>query len=185
MQSFPDWLKIAVHSFWPLLAAGIEFTIPLTVVSFVFGLALGAFSALARMSTRLVLSGPVLCVDLPRNTAAGAAIRNFLWIAGRGNHTGSVSRRGGRVLRERRGIQLGNNSGRDPIRPPRSMGGSLCGRFIVVSHSASGGSAAGCPSRRSASVEFVHRAIEGYLACRDAYSPGIVPNCSENHRNDL
>jgi L-cystine transport system permease protein len=43
-------LGIALSSFWPLLKAGLAFTIPLTLLSFLFGLMLGLLTALARLS---------------------------------------------------------------------------------------------------------------------------------------
>jgi L-cystine transport system permease protein len=50
-------IEIIQHSFWPLLQAGIEFTIPLTLISFVLGLVLALLTALARLSGIKVLSG--------------------------------------------------------------------------------------------------------------------------------
>lgn len=44
----PHWLEIARDAFVPLVAAGAAFTIPLTLLSFVLGLALGLVTALAR-----------------------------------------------------------------------------------------------------------------------------------------
>jgi cystine transport system permease protein len=43
-------LDILVSSFWPMLKAGLEVTIPLSVVSFILGLILALFTALARLS---------------------------------------------------------------------------------------------------------------------------------------
>jgi len=42
-------IRIMLDSFWPFLSAGIRFTIPLSVLSFGFGLALGFIAALARL----------------------------------------------------------------------------------------------------------------------------------------
>ena len=44
----PHWLEILRDAFLPLLAAGAAFTIPLALLSFVIGLALGLATALAR-----------------------------------------------------------------------------------------------------------------------------------------
>lgn len=43
-------LQIALDSFWPMLKAGLAFTIPLALISFGLGLILGLLTALARLS---------------------------------------------------------------------------------------------------------------------------------------
>src|SRR6195952_2202459 len=45
----PHWLILMADSFWPLVWAGLVFTIPLTLLSFVFGLTLGLITAIARL----------------------------------------------------------------------------------------------------------------------------------------
>ena len=45
----PSWLSLMLESFWPLLSAGLVFTIPLTLLSFAGGLVLGFLTALARL----------------------------------------------------------------------------------------------------------------------------------------
>ncbi|MBL0386056.1 amino acid ABC transporter permease [Tumebacillus sp. ITR2] len=50
-------LDILSTSFWPLLKAGVEFTVPLAIISFVLGLLLALLTALARLSGNRVLSG--------------------------------------------------------------------------------------------------------------------------------
>ena len=45
----PAWLSLMLESFWPLLSAGIVFTIPLTLLSFAGGLVVGFLAALARL----------------------------------------------------------------------------------------------------------------------------------------
>lgn len=50
-------LDIVVNSFLPLLKAGVEFTVPLAVISFVLGLVVALLAALARLSGSRVLSG--------------------------------------------------------------------------------------------------------------------------------
>ena len=45
----PHWLQLMLDSLWPLLWAGLVFTIPLTLSSFVLGLALGLVAALVRL----------------------------------------------------------------------------------------------------------------------------------------
>lgn len=45
----PAWLNLAIDSFWPMLYAGLTFTIPLTLISFILGLSLGFIAALARL----------------------------------------------------------------------------------------------------------------------------------------
>lgn len=45
----PDWLHLMIQSFWPLLVGGIKFTVPLAILSFIFGLILAFLSALARL----------------------------------------------------------------------------------------------------------------------------------------
>lgn len=45
----PDWLSLMLSSFWPLLSAGLTFTVPLTLLSFAGGLLLGFATALTRL----------------------------------------------------------------------------------------------------------------------------------------
>lgn len=45
----PAWFNLAIDSFWPMLYAGLTFTIPLTLISFILGLSLGFIVALARL----------------------------------------------------------------------------------------------------------------------------------------
>lgn len=48
-------IPILVASFWPMLKAGLVITIPLSIVSFVLGLILALFTALARLSSMWIL----------------------------------------------------------------------------------------------------------------------------------
>lgn len=52
----PAWLQLMIDSFWPLLSAGLIFTVPLTLITFFLGILLGLLVALARLygSTPLV-----------------------------------------------------------------------------------------------------------------------------------
>ena len=45
----PDWLHLMTDSLWPLLAGGIQFTVPLALLSFAIGLLLAFLSAIARL----------------------------------------------------------------------------------------------------------------------------------------
>ncbi|MCM2453540.1 amino acid ABC transporter permease [Agrobacterium vitis] len=45
----PHWLQLMMDSLVPLLWAGLMFTIPLTILSFMFGLTLGLVTAIARL----------------------------------------------------------------------------------------------------------------------------------------
>jgi len=45
----PKWLLLMTDSFWPLLSAGVAFTIPLTLLSFAGGITVGFLTALARL----------------------------------------------------------------------------------------------------------------------------------------
>lgn len=45
----PNWLQLMLDSFWPLLSAGITFTVPLTIITFVLGVILGFIIALIRL----------------------------------------------------------------------------------------------------------------------------------------
>lgn len=48
-------IEILYQSFWPLLKAGLAFTVPLAVISFILGLCLAFFVAMARISKSKVL----------------------------------------------------------------------------------------------------------------------------------
>jgi L-cystine transport system permease protein len=50
-------LQILGHSFWPILKAGLMFTVPLTLITFFLGLILGFFTAVARLSKYRFLKG--------------------------------------------------------------------------------------------------------------------------------
>ncbi len=56
----PAWLQLMIDSFWPLLSAGLIFTVPLTLITFLLGIVLGLSVALAR------LYGPAPLVMLVR-----------------------------------------------------------------------------------------------------------------------
>lgn len=56
----PAWLQLMIDSLWPLLSAGLIFTVPLTLITFVLGIVLGLSVALAR------LYGPAPLVMLVR-----------------------------------------------------------------------------------------------------------------------
>lgn len=45
----PPWLQLMADSFWSLLSAGLKFTVPLAILSFILGLALGICVALIRL----------------------------------------------------------------------------------------------------------------------------------------
>ncbi|ACS87456.1 MULTISPECIES: amino acid ABC transporter permease [Musicola] len=45
----PSWLQLMADSFWSLLSAGIQFTVPLAILSFILGLAVGVIVALLRL----------------------------------------------------------------------------------------------------------------------------------------
>lgn len=55
----PSWLTIALHAFWPLLKAGLAFTVPLTLLAFAGGLLLGFGAALIRLFAHPALSAGV------------------------------------------------------------------------------------------------------------------------------
>ncbi|MFM0297412.1 amino acid ABC transporter permease [Paraburkholderia sp. RL17-383-BIF-A] len=61
----PAWLHLMAQSLWPLLYAGLVFTVPLTLVSFAIGLALAFIVALVR------LFGPKWAV---------AIVRFYVWL---------------------------------------------------------------------------------------------------------
>ncbi|ALE55354.1 amino acid ABC transporter permease [Paraburkholderia sp. SIMBA_055] len=61
----PAWLHLMAQSLWPLLYAGLVFTVPLTLASFAIGLALAFIVALVR------LFGPKWAV---------AAVRFYVWL---------------------------------------------------------------------------------------------------------
>lgn len=61
----PHWLQLMLDSLGPLLWAGLKFTVPLTLLSFTFGLALGLVVALIR------LFGP---------WPLAAVVRFYVWI---------------------------------------------------------------------------------------------------------
>ncbi|MCF6691058.1 amino acid ABC transporter permease [Raoultella terrigena] len=45
----PEFISLAISSFWPMLYAGLVFTIPITLISFALGLGLGFIVALIRL----------------------------------------------------------------------------------------------------------------------------------------
>jgi len=45
----PRWLELMLESLGPLLWAAVQFTVPLTILSFAFGLVVGLFAALVRL----------------------------------------------------------------------------------------------------------------------------------------
>ena len=55
----PHWLQLMLDSLGPLLWAGLWFTVPLTILSFAFGLTLGLVSALIRLFGPRPLAGIV------------------------------------------------------------------------------------------------------------------------------
>ena len=55
----PHWLQLMLDSLGPLLWAGLKFTVPLTILSFAFGLTLGLVSALIRLFGPRPLAGIV------------------------------------------------------------------------------------------------------------------------------
>lgn len=61
----PDWLQLMLESLRPLLMAGLKFTIPLTLLSFVLGLTVGLLVAVIRLFA-------------PRPIAA--LVRFYVWI---------------------------------------------------------------------------------------------------------
>ncbi len=61
----PSWFQLVLDSFWPLLYAGLVFTIPLTIMSFSLGLVLAFIVALMR------LFGPAPLV---------AVVRFYVWL---------------------------------------------------------------------------------------------------------
>jgi cystine transport system permease protein len=61
----PHWLELMLDSLGPLLWAGLTFTIPLTLLSFAFGLAVGLLAAIGR------LFGPA---------PVAAVVRFYVWI---------------------------------------------------------------------------------------------------------
>jgi cystine transport system permease protein len=61
----PAWLPLMGQSFWPLLYAGLVFTIPLALISFVLGLTLALAAALGRLFG-------------PRWLASG--VRGYVWL---------------------------------------------------------------------------------------------------------
>ncbi len=61
----PHWLELMLSSLGPLLLAGVRFTVPLTLLSFAFGLALGLLVAVIR------LFGPA---------PLAAIVRFYVWV---------------------------------------------------------------------------------------------------------
>lgn len=75
-------IDIIQSSALPLFWALLKMTIPLTLISFAFGMVLALITALARISkNRFLLKWHFLslCLDLPRNSAAGPIIHCLFW----------------------------------------------------------------------------------------------------------
>jgi cystine transport system permease protein len=53
----PTKWQIALDSLWPMIKGGIYYSIPLTLLSFVFGMIIALLSALSRLSTSSFLNG--------------------------------------------------------------------------------------------------------------------------------
>ena len=82
-------LRILIESFWQILLPGLTMTIPLTILSFTFGLILALLAAFS------------------------AAVCDLLRSAQFGNYTRRVSFGGDRVFRQYRSVCRGNNPCRD------------------------------------------------------------------------
>ena len=67
-EAAPAWAQLMADSFWPLLHAGIVFTVPLTLASFALGLALAFVVALIRLFGPAPLVAVVRYVWLVRGT---------------------------------------------------------------------------------------------------------------------
>ncbi len=50
-------INIALDSFWPLVEAALLFTLPLAIISFILGIIVALFTALARLSNNRILNG--------------------------------------------------------------------------------------------------------------------------------
>jgi cystine transport system permease protein len=50
-------INILIDSFWPILKAGLVFTMPVTIISFILGLILALFTALCRLSNLKIPNG--------------------------------------------------------------------------------------------------------------------------------
>ncbi|QAA33066.1 amino acid ABC transporter permease [Clostridium manihotivorum] len=50
-------IKILTDSFWPILKAGLVFTMPVTIISFILGLIVALLTALCRLSNLKILNG--------------------------------------------------------------------------------------------------------------------------------
>ena len=57
----PEFISLAISSFWPMLYAGLVFTIPITLISFFLGLLLGFIVALIRLYGPAPLKNVVRC----------------------------------------------------------------------------------------------------------------------------
>ncbi|GFP75703.1 amino acid ABC transporter permease [Clostridium fungisolvens] len=50
-------INILLDAFWPILKAGLVFTMPVTIISFILGLIVALFTALCRLSNSKILNG--------------------------------------------------------------------------------------------------------------------------------
>lgn len=70
------------QSFWPILSGGIYYTIPLTILSFIFGMILALITALARMSKVRPLIRLIKVLDnggIDTRNACGKMTRNSVF----------------------------------------------------------------------------------------------------------
>lgn len=74
-------VSIITESFWPILKAGFQYTIPLTLISFALGTFIAVIVAVIRISKvkGLDLICPFLCMGNKRNTFACTVVCCFLW----------------------------------------------------------------------------------------------------------
>ncbi len=151
-------IGILSDSFFPILQAGLYFTIPLTLISFVLGILLAFFTALGRLSNikAYKCDCEILCVDFSRHAIVGPAFHPFLRATKHGNYFKSIPGSGDRIYPECRCVQLGNYSCSNPVDSKRTMGGSFLDWDDKVAGDEENNFATGCKSIPSAIGKFVY-----------------------------
>ena len=161
--------ELILRNLWPMLRATVTATIPLTAISFVLGLVLALFVALARISRIRPLS--LLArgyVSVIRGTPLLVQLFIVFYALPQFEHRDRPVPGGRDRVQPERGRVRGRGDPRgDPEHPAGPVGGRADDRHGLPDDAAAGHPAAGRAHRRAAAVEHVDLAGQGHLAGLD------------------